>query len=203
MTPRPRTGPPAAVIVGTGRSGTGYIAELLTSAGVKCGHENHWTVDNARRRPVPIDASWLAVGRDDLPPLVLAQYRDPLAVVSSLIANPEHGPWVTERERLCGPLSGDPVADAMRVVATWGEAIADHRPQMAWRVEHMEPATLVGIALVLGHDVEHSTAVQAWCRVGTQTNTHGTTRKVRVSDLPATPDRRKVLALREAWGYWP
>ena len=59
---------PGAVIVGVGRSGTGYIAALLNAVGIDCGHEEHWTADPERRRPVPVDASWLAVGRDDLAP---------------------------------------------------------------------------------------------------------------------------------------
>ena len=194
---------PGAVIVGVGRSGTGYIAALLQAVGIDCGHEEHWTPDPERRRPVPVDASWLAVGRDDLPPLVLAQHRDPLAIVSSLVATPEHGAWATERERLAGPPTGDPVADALRIVATWGEAIATHRPHVSWRVEDIDPDMVVGIAATLGHDIAHATAAQAWCRVGTRTNDHGTTRTLRVRDLPDTPDRHRVLMLRETWGYWP
>ena len=52
-------------------------------------------------------------------------------------------------------------------------------------------------------DARAVTAAQAWCRVGTRTNDHGTTRTLRVRDLPDTPDRHRVLMLRETWGYWP
>ena len=48
---------PCAVIVGVGRSGTGYIAALLNAVGIDCGHEEHWTADPERHRPVPVDAS--------------------------------------------------------------------------------------------------------------------------------------------------
>ena len=99
------------VVVGTGRSGTGYIASLFNAAGLRCGHEDVYNVQAGVRdvwvkthRPTPLremrarlgeerrrrrarfdgDASWMAVPR--LPHFrgaAFLQVRDPLAVVSS------------------------------------------------------------------------------------------------------------------------
>jgi hypothetical protein len=81
------------VITGTGRSGTGYCAELLRACGVACGHESVFTPDVALGRLIvdwadyEADCSWLAApGRrwpaiDDAH-LVLVT-RHPAAVVRS------------------------------------------------------------------------------------------------------------------------
>jgi hypothetical protein len=55
------------IITGTGRCGTGYVAKLLTSAGIQCGHEDIFSFDGwtgARERlaktDLDADSSWLA-----------------------------------------------------------------------------------------------------------------------------------------------
>lgn len=103
------------VVAGTGRSGTAYIARLLTAAGVPTGHERWFTwvpgigdrqtIDRTgcgrgkawpsrlkeeirrRRQPIMGDASWLAVPRlDRFDGRVFLQVRDPLAVIASYVA---------------------------------------------------------------------------------------------------------------------
>lgn len=79
------------VVTGSGRSGTGFTAAVLTAAGIPCGHE---AVFHPRTRAVPDfgpwagDASWLAapfVG--DLPSgtRIVHQVRDPADVVTSWV----------------------------------------------------------------------------------------------------------------------
>lgn len=55
------------VITGTGRCGTGYVAKLLTGAGVDCGHEGVFKFDGwdkavkrLEETELEADASWLA-----------------------------------------------------------------------------------------------------------------------------------------------
>lgn len=82
------------LIVGSGRSGTGYCAELLRAARVVCGHENVYTAPAVLgHEPVDWDgyaaeASWMAVPLlpwlpSDIRPALLV--RHPLAVVQSLL----------------------------------------------------------------------------------------------------------------------
>lgn len=79
------------LIVGTGRSGTGYISDLLTFAGVRCGHEDVYDVTVGAGRAAPswgdwnAEASWLAVPyiTSHAGPVVWQQ-RHPVDVVDSL-----------------------------------------------------------------------------------------------------------------------
>lgn len=79
------------MVTGSGRSGTGYTAALLSAAGIHCGHE---ALFQPRTRSVPDfgtwdgDASWLAAPfLDRLPPgtPVVHQVRDPVEVVTSWV----------------------------------------------------------------------------------------------------------------------
>lgn len=79
------------VVTGTGRSGTGWAAATLNSAGVFCGHENVFTPRTVR--PLSFidwcgynaDASWLAVPRLPLMNVRSALIvRNPLDVVASM-----------------------------------------------------------------------------------------------------------------------
>lgn len=78
------------VVTGTGRCGTGYMAKVLSGAGLPCGHEevfgpHGWNPHSK----LPADSSWLAV--PFLPVLEMAHcsivqvYRNPGAVISSLL----------------------------------------------------------------------------------------------------------------------
>ena len=52
---------PPVMIVGTGRSGSSYIAKLLQHVQIECGHENWWTPMASRQRfELDADSSWMA-----------------------------------------------------------------------------------------------------------------------------------------------
>lgn len=81
------------LIVGTGRSGTRYSSNLLTAAGLRCGHEEVYAYRGVLRdRPVDwgsfdAEASWMAV--PDLPTVDAAAalvVRNPLDVVTSMMS---------------------------------------------------------------------------------------------------------------------
>ena len=66
------------VVTGTGRSGTGFAARWLTSAGIPCGHEaffSHRGYDKALVRldlkypELAAESSWMAAPYLDTPPL--------------------------------------------------------------------------------------------------------------------------------------
>lgn len=81
------------LITGTGRCGTGYVAQLLTEAGYPCGHEVQCGIENWTEFDGPRDAhesSWLALHwlmnqhADMVEYQVLHVIRRPDAVIESL-----------------------------------------------------------------------------------------------------------------------
>lgn len=75
------------LITGCGRSGTLYTSQLLTAAGVACGHESACRVSGFKGMGDLVgEASWYAAAYlEDLPDdvVVIHQVRQPLAVASS------------------------------------------------------------------------------------------------------------------------
>jgi len=81
------------LIVGTGRCGTGYISRVLTRVGVKCGHENVFSIHGIKPNKDYIgDASWLAVpflpNFDPESVFVVHQIRHPFKTIGSLVSIP-------------------------------------------------------------------------------------------------------------------
>lgn len=79
------------LVIGTGRCGTGYMSQLLTACGVKCGHEEYFNpyrkADEQEFKRVQAESSWLALkhpwsfkGRK-----VIHVMRDPLKTWASLM----------------------------------------------------------------------------------------------------------------------
>lgn len=58
---------PKIIVTGTGRCGTGYAAKVLTTHGLRCGHENVFRplAANINWRNYQADSSWLAVAHPD------------------------------------------------------------------------------------------------------------------------------------------
>ena len=101
-----------AIITGTGRCGTGYMAKVFTESGVKCGHEMCFrTSGYSNRGGWEADSSWMAIGSlpwDEVP--VILVYRNPTDVVNSLVEigffdenpDPLHLPYI-DRMKLIAP----------------------------------------------------------------------------------------------------
>lgn len=93
---------PRAAVIGTGRSGTGYMAAVLKGAGLDAGHEAYWHAHGGpRASQLDVDCSWLALpdiesgawtGR------VLHVVRHPVDTVRSLL-----GTRLFARESLGNP----------------------------------------------------------------------------------------------------
>ena len=82
------------LITGTGRCGTGYVAMVLQSAGVNCGHEavfNHAGLEHAKSHidQFEADASWLAAPYLEEPIFkhvkIVHLIRHPKRVIDSLV----------------------------------------------------------------------------------------------------------------------
>lgn len=76
------------LITGTGRCGTKFVSQLLTSAGVTCGHESIFSIDIKDQPTLLADSSWLAapsilsLNKDCK---IIHLVRDPIKVISSLM----------------------------------------------------------------------------------------------------------------------
>lgn len=155
-TVRPFLKQPRFVILGTGRSGSGYIAGLLTAAGVPTGHEAWWNPQRSRIGSLAGDSSWCATfalqGYDGK---VFHQIRNPLAAISSIAAtdmapHSVGNPWYEYRRRYV-ELCGDPVTDAVAVVATWLER-AERVASWTWRLEDLTLELVAEIVARVGYD---------------------------------------------------
>lgn len=163
-----RPGPPrqlALLVTGTGRCGTGFASQWLTSAGVRCGHESFFMYrgyEAAMQRMAMFhqfaaDASWMAAPYLDEEHLkgvpVVHQIRHPKKVIASWIRKHPHStprywkfflshcPEVEQIEQVIDQF-------AARYVL-WNELIEsklDGRDFYRWRVEDGEDGLLAWLA---------------------------------------------------------
>lgn len=197
-------GEPRAVICGTGRHGSGYIARVLCAAGVPCGHEQWWNPHHARVPGLAVDSSWCAAPfLQWAPSTVWHQTRHPLDVVSSLVKLPNWGQYLTLAETVTGPLPGEVVHAAARTVLRLNEACeaeADRR----WQVEHVDAELVEQLAAYLQIDVDAATARQAVESVPRDTNYHGHGARLTWDDVAAVVPRGEfdaLLAMALRYGY--
>ena len=157
---------PALIVTGTGRCGTGFAAQWLTSAGLRCGHEAIFMyrgIGSALKRAAMFrqfqaDASWLAapyLGHEllqDVP--VVHQMRHPKRVIESWMrkSTAEHTPrywqFVTEHAPEVGQQERELDQFAARYVL-WTEMIEsqlDGHDYYRWRVEDGENGVLAWLA---------------------------------------------------------
>uniref|UniRef100_A0A6M3M7S3 Putative sulfotransferase domain contining protein n=1 Tax=viral metagenome TaxID=1070528 RepID=A0A6M3M7S3_9ZZZZ len=142
--------------VGTGRCGTRYVAKLLSSAGLLCGHEYFFSYPGlveARRRlgqernAYVGDASWLAVPLLESPELrdalVVHIVRHPKAVIESMLRvppglAPPYDAYLRRHLPIMWAYDEEIDRDALRYVGwnRWIERLcADGRPYVRYRVE--------------------------------------------------------------------
>lgn len=194
---------PRFVVVGTGRSGTKYTAELLTALGIPCGHERVYTRHDVKKQwGLRGDASWLAVPHlDRFKGVVLHQVRDPLAVVRSFVGI---GFFTRENNRFTEyakgffEFTGDPVIDAMRWYVELNERCERHAT-FRYRVEDF-PEALDGVLDALGTEVDAERRRAAFALVPPNTNTRPRS-GLGLADLPRGEHLDRLIAIGERYGY--
>lgn len=204
---------PEFVVVGTGRSGTGYISQLLTAAGIRTGHEQWWNPFDRHAAGLIGDASWLAVPHlEDYSGHVFHQTRDPLHTLRSLlngdlfVAEGQERPafaepyWRYKAEHLEAELTGEPMIDAMRYVLEWNERAEKHSEER-WRLESIDADTLVKVAKALGRPMGYQQARAALAQVPTTVNTHRRRDGLEWADLPDCPERAELAEQARRYGY--
>ena len=150
------------VVTGTGRSGTGFAAQWLTSAGVPCGHEQFFTVTGyqgaigrMRRHPEYVaESSWMAAPwlecEQFSKALVIHQVRHPQKVAESCMRHPPGTTpvYLEYLERHCPQVAryDDDLNKAVARWVYWNQRIEDlceSRPSYFWRVEDGEEGLLL------------------------------------------------------------
>jgi hypothetical protein len=203
------------VIVGTGRCGTTFTAQLLQLADIPVEHEAVFTETGPKHAGIlEGDASWMAVPYlAQFDGAVLHQVREPLAVIDSLLdlglfasdfSDEIHRPWRQFLENHF-QLGGDPVIDAMRFYVEWNQRCEAHS-DLRIRVEDqcsLIPEFIDGIYPGKGVLVERHLP-----RVSTRLNSREERRIPRTraaglspGDLPGGRDRDALLAMAERYGY--
>lgn len=224
------------VITGTGRSGTQYIARLLSELGGRVGHEawfgprpglvdEQWmscpmlaeaksrvsTEIRRRQRRLEGDVSWMAVPRlSRFRGLVLLQTRDPVRVISSLVARTQFSratrvdnPWFRFINHYFD-VTGDDMLDSMRWYVEWNRRAETHADYV-YRLEDLDDGLLERIASLVriptNTDMVRS-ALQSVSRSQNATESYGYDRvRLRWDDLPIGPERAQLAEAAHRYGY--
>lgn len=204
--------PPRAVVIGTGRSGTGYMAALLKTAGIDAGHEAHWHAHSGpHASQLDVDCSWLALpaieGNSWGGPWTgrtLHVVRHPVDTVRSLLGTGlfniemSENPYAVHawmHARSAGMLVGHhPLHAAVEFWCEWNArcaAVADATVRLE---DAGSLAWAVRVADTLGFGLTTDDIMNAVAATPTDTNTRGPVPEV---------DPREVWSLigRRAWGF--
>jgi hypothetical protein len=199
------------VVVGTGRCGTAYMAQLLSRMGVPCGHE--WVYsDHPRRYPeleILGDSSAQAVPfLDQFPGLVLHQVRDPLRVIGSFLgfglfkdpaAHGIDGAFMMRHF----PFTGDEVRDAMRYYVEWNERCEQVEPTryLRYQLEQLDVELVQRICGFLKEDVGPSKIEQALQSVPRNINTRFNSHPLQWDALPECLFKEDLRTMARRYGY--
>jgi hypothetical protein len=199
------------VVVGTGRCGTAYMAQLLTRMGIPCGHEWAYSAHPRKYADVEIagDSSAQAVPfLSEFRGKVLHQVRDPLRVIGSflgfgLFRDPKaHG---VDGEFMLRhfEFTGNELDDAMRYYVEWNRRCEGVDPSryLLYQLEQVNVDLMMQIARFLGEDVSGPTIEQAIAAVPRNFNTRFNSRSVLWSDLPEGPAKQSLRAMALRYGY--
>jgi len=214
--------PQRLLVTGCARSGTGYLAALLTELGLECGHERVFAPRTVRGaapiwpEDVRAESSWLAAPfLAHLPKgtAVVQLVRHPLAVMRS---NLRIGFFSTPSEYLehaCAHLpslrQGEPIERAARYWIGWNELIEREARRAGLllqriRLERLDERGLRELCGALELGVTPARARAALQQVPADTNTRGRREQDHLVRLEDLADRSVRLALEEAarrYGY--
>ncbi len=217
------------VVSGSGRSGTGHTAAVLTALGAPCGHEAVFhpgnrvgtsasSVRRAWPRNIAGDASWFAgpfLGRLPEGTTVLHQVREPLAVIRSLLrsgmldAAAPHRPFA--QEFVPELALGGPTVRAMRYWIEWNrmvEAAGDY-DDLRYRRHKLEDLDVDGVIALgefLGLERRRDVVQRVLDSRPRDLNTRGDKRRdaaVTWESLPKGALLDELVELARSYGYEP
>jgi len=202
------------VVTGTGRSGTGFAAQWLTSVGLPCGHEAFYyfrgregAETRLRTRPELVaESSWMAAPFLNEPQLrdalVIHQVRHPKKVIESCLRQPPGTTpaYLAFLEEFCKPVA-EYEDDTNKAAARWVywnryiEQIAARRKYFFWKVEDGEEKLAFWLKQN-GLEIDNSQPF------GNRTYNHkvGEQKEAQLSDI-APELRVEMLEMCDRYGY--
>lgn len=196
--------PPPVTIVGTGRSGSGYIAKVLTEAGFPCGHEEWYNPFGIHREGLFADSSWCALAPEFEDTVrnteVWHQIRNPFDVIASHMKgwSQTDAWWPMKESILLGEPAEDQIGLAMQSVYSAHVMAFDLNPTRVWKLEEVSPKMLSGLL-----HISEEEAKDAMSRVPTNYNQHGTMRRPQLGpdDLPDNRWKPRIVTIAKRYGY--
>lgn len=195
------------IVTGCGRSGTGYMAQVLTSAHVPCGHERLFQgKGDAKLEPDSVDSSWFAAPFvRDRDAMVIHQVREPMAVVSSWLANRSMRSQFVVRFLLkwCPrPLTEpDPASAVLQYWVQWNRMVEYHA-NYRWQVETITREDIYDSLILSGRDVNKSSIGSALGSTSSITNRkESDVPKVTWNDIKNKEVRKEAEKLASKYGY--
>lgn len=208
---------PPFFIVGPARSGTAYIAEVLTAAGVPTGHEDMFGKYGFDARPeLRGDSSWLAVPfLEDIPAVcpIVFQTRDPVKVVESnfrirfLQRDSKFDEFARAVLGARLPAAAAPLERCVLYVVEWLEMIRLHQDRIVLtrRLESLDASDVSAMGAAVGYPIEPERAADAIAAIPKNVNTklhRKTAVAVDWSGVSAEL-RDRLHRLRDELGYGP
>lgn len=205
---------PRAAVIGTGRSGTGFMAAVLTAAGLDAGHEAYWHAHGGlHASQLDVDASWLALPAIELGAYperwmgrVLHVVRHPLDTVRSLLgtglfnadmAGNSYAVHAWVHARSAGTLVGHhPLHAAVEFWCEWNArcaAVADATVRLE---DAGGPQWCATVANVIGMGLDAEAVAKAVADTPRDTNTRGAVPEVDPLEVWGLIGRRA-----HAYGY--
>lgn len=195
--------PPPVTIVGTGRSGSGYISKALTACGFPTGHEEWYNPFHVHAEGLMADSSWCALAPEFEEVVrnttVWHQVRNPFNVIASHLKHwSQSDAWWPMKESI---LIGEPYKDlmglAMQSVCSAHLMAWDLTPDRTWRLEDISPVLLSELS---GCRID--TAIQVFNDLPKNVNQHGITSvALGPDDLPDNNWKPKIIGFAELYGY--
>lgn len=208
-------GRPPFFLVGPARSGTGYIAALLTSLDVPTGHEAMFGAYGFKARlELCGDSSWLAVPfLDDIPSAcpVLFQARNPIRIVQSnfeigfLQRGSKFDQFAAAVLGAKLPAGASPLESSILYVLAWMDAIRRRQDRLAYtyRLEAIGVETVLEICAQVGVSMDAGRVERALASLPRNVNDKAHKKTGRTLDWnAASPElRRRLQDLAVALGY--
>jgi hypothetical protein len=199
------------VVVGTGRCGTAYIAQVLTRMGIPCGHEWVYSAHPRRYPDLDIvgDSSAQAVPfLHEFTGLVLHQVRDPLRVIGSFlgfglfkdpVAHGIDGQFTMRHFQF----TGDELGDAIRYYVEWNERCerVEQSRYLRYQLEQIDVGLSRHICQFLREDVSESVIQEALQSVPRNFNTRFNSQSLTWDHLPDGRDKERLRELARRYGY--
>ncbi len=193
---------PAFAIAGSGRSGSGYIARVLTSCGVRCGHEEWFNPVNVRVKGLVCDSSWCVVDElERYSGTLLLQVRHPLKVISSFsrVWSREDEYWAM-KDRTMDGAPPDQLGAAMKCWLVTNQKALD-RCEEWWRLEDIDIFQVQHLCEMMGVEVSRELAGQVLKSTSRRVNEHSRGPTLAFDQLPNNEWKAGIAELAPGLGY--